>query len=50
MRLLKMQMRALPRRRVPRSFALDPARYGRPKAQPAMQLYPILRGATDFTR
>lgn len=46
MRLLKQQMRAMPRRRVPRSFALDPALYGRPKAQPMMQLYPVLRGAT----
>lgn len=46
MRLLKLQMRAMPRRRVPRSFALDPALYGRPKAQPMMQLYPVLRGAT----
>lgn len=46
MRLLKLQMRAMPRRRVPRSFALDPALYGRPQAQPARQLYPALRGAT----
>lgn len=49
MRLLKLQMRAMPRRRVPRSFALDPALYGRPQAQPARQLYPILRGATALT-
>lgn len=49
MRLLKLQMRAMPRRRVPRSFALDPALYGRPKAQPMMQLYPVLRGATALT-
>lgn len=49
MRLLKLQMRAMPRRRVPRSFALDPALYGRPKAQPLMQLYPVLRGATALT-
>ena len=46
MQALKLQMRAMPRRRVPRSFALDPALYGRPKAQPMMQLYPVLRGAT----
>ncbi len=46
MRLLKLQMRAMPRRRVPRSFTLDPALYGRPQAQPARQLYPALRGAT----
>jgi anti-sigma factor RsiW len=49
MRLLKLQMRAMPRRRVPRSFSLDPALYGRPKAQPMMQLYPVLRGATALT-
>lgn len=49
MRLLKLQMRTMPRRRVPRSFALDPALYGRPKAQPMMQLYPVLRGATALT-
>lgn len=49
MRALKMQMRAMPRRRVPRSFALDPALYGRPKPQPMMQLYPFLRGATALT-
>jgi hypothetical protein len=49
MRLLKIQMRSMPRRRVPRSFSLDPALYGRPKAQPMMQLYPVLRGATALT-
>lgn len=49
MRALKMQLRAMPRRRVPRSFALDPALYGRPKPQPMMQLYPFLRGATALT-
>ena len=49
MRLLKLQMRAMPRRRVPRSFALNPALYGRPKPQPMMQLYPVLRGATALT-
>ncbi|MBP6017206.1 MAG: hypothetical protein KA586_10845 [Candidatus Promineofilum sp.] len=49
MRLLKLQMRAMPRRRVPRSFALDPALYGRPQAQPGRQLYPVLRGATALT-
>ena len=49
MRLLKLQMRSMPRRRVPRSFSLDPALYGRPKAQPMMQLYPVLRGATALT-
>jgi hypothetical protein len=46
LRVLKLQMRNMPRRRVPRSFALDPAIYGRPKSRPLMQLYPALRGAT----
>src|SRR5690606_32737251 len=49
MRLLKAEMRAMPRRRVPRNFSLDPAVYGKPKAQPMMQLYPVLRGATALT-
>lgn len=49
MRTLKLQMRAMPRRRVPRSFALDPTLYARPKAQPLMQMYPVLRGATALT-
>ncbi len=34
---------------VPRSFALDPAAYARPKAQPLLQLYPVLRGATALS-
>lgn len=49
LRVVKLQLRAMPRRRVPRSFALDPALYGRPKAQPLLQLYPVLRGATAMT-
>ncbi len=49
LRVVKLQLRAMPRRRVPRSFALDPALYGRPKTQPLMQLYPVLRGATAMT-
>lgn len=49
LRVFKMQMRAMPRRRVPRSFALDPSLYARPKSQPLMQLYPVLRGATALT-
>jgi hypothetical protein len=49
LRTMKLQLRAMPRRRAPRSFALDPARYGRPKAQPLMQFYPVLRGATALT-
>lgn len=49
LRTLKIQMRAMPRRRVPRSFALDPALYGRLKPQPLMRAYPVLRGATALT-
>jgi hypothetical protein len=49
MRVLRLQLRAMPRRRVPRSFALNPATYSRPKAQPLMQLYPVLRGATALS-
>lgn len=49
LRVFKMQMRAMPRRRVPRSFALDPSLYARPRSQPLMQLYPVLRGATALT-
>lgn len=49
LRALKLQLRSMPRRRVPRSFALDPAVYGRPKSQPLLQLYPVLRGATAIT-
>jgi len=49
LRVFKLQLRALSRRRVPRSFALDPALYARPKARPLMQLYPVLRGATALT-
>lgn len=48
-RALRLQLRAMPRRRVPRSFALDPAAYRRPKAQPLLQLYPALRGASALT-
>ncbi len=49
LRALRLQLRALPRRRVPRSFALNPAAYSRPKAQPLLQLYPALRGATALS-
>ena len=49
LRALRWQMRAMPRRRVPRSFTLDPAVYARPKAQPLLQLYPVLRGATALS-
>lgn len=49
LRLMKLQLRAMPRRRAPRSFTLDPALFARPKAQPVLQLYPVLRGATALT-
>lgn len=49
LRALRLQLRSLPHRRAPRSFALNPAVYARPKAQPLMQLYPVLRGATALT-
>ncbi len=49
LRALRLQLRAMPRRRVPRSFALNPATYSRPKAQPLLQLYPVLRGATAMS-
>jgi hypothetical protein len=49
LRALRLQLRAMPRRRVPRSFALNPAAYSRPKAQPLLQLYPVLRGATALS-
>lgn len=49
LRLVQQQLRAMPRRRVPRSFTLDPALYGAPKPQRAQQVYPLLRGATVLT-
>lgn len=49
LRALRLQLRAMPHRRVPRSFALNPAVYGRPKPQPLLQLYPALRGATALS-
>lgn len=45
-RQVKTRLHALPRRRVPRNFTLDPALYGRPLPQPLFQLYPVLRAAT----
>jgi hypothetical protein len=48
-RALQMQMRQMPRRRVPRNFTLDPALYGRPQRQPLFQLYPAMRVATVLT-
>jgi len=38
----------LPRIRAPRSFVLDPTKYGRPASQISFQLYPALRVATVF--
>ncbi len=49
LRVVKLQLQSLPSRRVPRSFSLDPALYGPPKANPTQQLYPLLRGATAMT-
>jgi anti-sigma factor RsiW len=49
LRLMKQQLRNLPRRPVPRSFTLDPAVYGRPARQPLFQFYPVLQGATVLT-
>lgn len=48
-RVVQQQLRAVPHRRAPRSYALDPALYGKPKPQRAQQLYPVLRTATAFT-
>jgi hypothetical protein len=48
-RLLKAQVRQLPRRPAPRNFTLDPALYGRPQKQPLLHLYPALRVATTLT-
>ncbi|MFQ5400136.1 MAG: anti-sigma factor family protein [Anaerolineae bacterium] len=48
-RLIKEQLRQLPRLSVPRSFTLDPAVYGRPQREPLVQLYPALRFATVLT-
>ena len=49
LRALRLQLRSMPHRRAPRSFALNPAAYARPKAQPLLPLYPVLRGATALT-
>ncbi|MCA9995680.1 MAG: zf-HC2 domain-containing protein [Anaerolineales bacterium] len=44
--LIKQRLNAMPRRRVPRSFALDPAVYGKPTPKPLFQFYPVLQTAT----
>lgn len=49
LQIVRQQLRAMPHRRVPRSYSLDPAMFGAPKAQPLMQLYPVLRGVTAAT-
>lgn len=49
MQYVKQQLREIPRRRVPRSFTLDPALYSAPKPQRSQQMYPVLRGATALT-
>lgn len=48
-RALQMQMRQMPRRRVPRNFTLDPAVYGRPQRQPLFEFYPVMRAAAVLT-
>ncbi|MGB3715659.1 MAG: hypothetical protein WA996_14605 [Candidatus Promineifilaceae bacterium] len=45
-RTIKEAISQLPRVRAPRSFTLDPSLYGRPSAQPGLQLYPAMRFAT----
>ncbi len=47
--LLKQQLRAMPHRRVPRSFVLDPTLYGAPERRPLSNAYPALRTATALT-
>jgi len=46
LRFLQQQMRQLPLRRVRRNFTLDPTLYGRPRREPLVQAYPVLRTAT----
>ncbi len=49
LRLVRENLRRLPRRRAPRNFTLDPALYGRPQREPLVQAYPVLRAATVLT-
>jgi anti-sigma factor RsiW len=49
LRQVKQMMAAVPRRRVPRNFTLDPAKYGRPALPPLLQAQPALRLATVLT-
>jgi hypothetical protein len=46
---VKQMLAAVPRRRVPHNFTLDPARYDRPARQPLLQAQPALRLATVLT-
>lgn len=48
LRQIRAVVRELPRVRAPRNFLLDPAVYGKPAPQPALQLYPVLRVATGL--
>lgn len=45
-RLIKQQLRKLPRVPAPRNFTLDPTLYGRPQPQTSSRLYPYVRFAT----
>ncbi len=45
-RVIKQNVRALPKVRAPRNFTLDPALYGRPTSQVLFNLYPVMRTAT----
>ncbi len=49
LRLVRENLRQLPRRRSPRNFTLDPAMYGRPQREPLVRAYPVLRMATVLT-
>jgi hypothetical protein len=49
LQIMRQQLRAMPHRRVPRSYSLDPSMFGAPRAQPLVQLYPVLRGVTAAT-
>ncbi|MEM7333393.1 MAG: hypothetical protein AAF490_14990 [Chloroflexota bacterium] len=46
---LRQAMRSMPQRRARRSFALDPAKYGKPQPQRLGQFYPMVRTATALT-
>ncbi len=43
---MRVVLRQLPRRAVPRNFTLNPATYERRRPTPAVRLYPIMRAAT----